>query len=218
MSLSVFPNFAEDVDAIEQFSMKLYNPQSFTNFSLSVLSQSEADFPDGAYIPIENQIPPPTFNGKYENSQFNAVINVVSILPTIEGEAPGTLVLNNIELVAYSVDCQGFSAKKSGNTIEVTGSATLVFTDAVYQFLMPDLTVRQLPLDTTEDFISIVRWQPPNTKIRTITHQFTISTSYVENGVNRNAILTLVIPQTIQWNFNSGVQSFRQILSRSRRV
>lgn len=218
MSFSIFPNLTDDIGTIEQFSMKLYNPQSSTNFSLSVLSQSEADFADGAYIPIENQLPPPTFNGKYESSQFDAVINVVSILPSIEGEIPGTVTLNNIELINYSVDCKGFSAKKSGNTIEVTGRATSVFTDAVYQFLMPDLTVRQLPPDTTEDFISIVRWQPPNTKIRTISHQFTISAGYTENSINRSSIITLVIPQTIQWNFNSGVQGFRQILARSRRA
>lgn len=215
MALSVFPNLADDSDVVEQFSMKLFNPDSIAIFSLGIINQTAADFSETASI---EESPPPTFNGKYEGNLFNATIALNVTMPIDEFAPTGTATLNSFELFAYSVDCEGYSAKKVENQIQVSGSSFNVFPDQVYQFLMPDLTVKTLDPSTSEDFISVVRWVPPNTKVRTISHKFTVIANYTENTINRSAVLTLVMPQTIRWDFASGVAGFQRVLAKSRRA
>lgn len=215
MSLSVFPNLADDSDVVEQFSMKLFNPDSLAIFTLSIQNQTAADFSETASI---EETPPPTFNGKYEGNEFNASIELTITMPETELGPVGIATLDNFELFDYTVDCQGYTAQKTGEFIEVTGSSFNVFTDQVYQFLMPDLSVKTLDPNTSEDFISVVKWIPPSTKSKSISHKFTVIANYTEDGINRSAILTLAMPQTIKWDFNSGVAGFQKVLAKSRRA
>lgn len=219
MSLSVFPNLADDSDVVEQFSMKLFNPASVATFSLSIQNQTVADFSE---LASPEEIPPPVFNGKYEGKPFTATVGINITMPVDELTGPvGTATLNDFYLLDYTVDCAGYSAKKSGEFIEVSGASFNVFPDQVYQFLMPDLSVKQLDPNTTEDFISVVKWVPPSTKYRVVSHKFSVLINYSETttgSVNRSAILTLVMPQAIRWEYSSGVNGFRQVLAKSRRA
>jgi hypothetical protein len=220
MALSVFPDLADDVEIEEKFSMKLFNPASLAILTLSTLSQTAGDFVDPT-LSTEEVATPPTFNGKYEGNQFDAVVKINISMPIDENQAPiGTATVSNIELIDYSIDCDGFDAKRVNDTIEVSGRALNVF-GQTYLFLMPDGSVKGLSSDTEEDFISIVSWSPPEIKVRTISHKFNVIVSYTEtsaqlNNQNLTAVLTLTMPQTIRWDFSSGVQNFQQLLSRSR--
>lgn len=215
MSLSVFPNLTDDLDAVEQFSMKLFNPASLAIFGLSITNQTNEDFGDSVLSFLEN--PPPSLNGKYEGNVFNATINVTITMPSNEFGPIGVATLNSIDLLNYSVDCDGFSATKSGNSIQLTGKPINVFGQN-FAFLMPDLTVKVLDPDTKENFVSLVKWSPPNIKVKTISHQFSVIINYTEDGTSRTSVVTLVMPQTIRWDFGLGVQSFQQVLAKSRRL
>ena len=92
MSLVVNPNiqegvdglFPEDVEITEVFSLQLYNPASIAIFKLKINQQSDADFTDGTVISIEENAPPPAFNGKFEGNSFNAIVEVEVTMPLDE--------------------------------------------------------------------------------------------------------------------------------------
>lgn len=219
MSLSVFPNLAEDVDAIESFNMQMSNPNSIALFAMSVQSQSSADFEDLRFSVEEGQTPPPSFNGKYEGSAFNATLSVSVSMPVAEeGQPANTASLVSLQLLGYNSTAAGFNATQSGETtIAVQGSALNVFTDQIYEFLMEDLkTVKQLRSDTNEKYAALVKWVPPSTKEVVTNHYFTVIVTYDETditGTNRyTAVLTLSLPQTIRWNYNTAVTQFGNLL------
>ena len=209
--------FPEDIELTEVFSLQLYNPASVAIFKLKIKSQSVADFADPT-ASAEESGPPPAFNGKFEGNPFNATIELEVTMPVDELTGPvGVATLTNVVLLNYSVDCDGFTETQQGNDIVVSGTPFGVF-DSVYRFLMPDGSVKSLAADTTEDFVSIVEWSPPTIKVRELSHKFSIIANYVEDGVSRTRAMTLVMPQTIRWNFNSAVSSFQQLVARGRRL
>lgn len=220
MSLSIFPNLADDFDALESFSMQLSNPNSIAQFSLVVDSQTSADFADLRFALVEGESPPPSFNGKYEGSSFDSTLSVNVFVPVpAEGEPAATCTLVSVALLGYNSN-QGFSASMAPqNKIKVNGKALGVFTDQIYEFLMTDLkTVKQLPPDTSEEYAALIKWNPPRTKEKELVHTFTVIVTYDETatfGLNRyTAIITLTLPQTIRWNYNTAVSQFNELLSK----
>ena len=224
MSIIIFPsltedaNLPEDVDVLESFSMQLSNPNSIAQFSLVVDSQTSADFVNLRFVSAEGESPPSSFNGKYEGSSFDSTLSVNVFVPApIEGEPAATCTLVSVALLDYSSN-QGFSASMlPQNKIKVNGKALGVFTDQIYEFLMTDLkTVKQLPPDTTEEYVALVKWNPPRTKEKELIHTFSVIITYDETGVfglNRyTAVITLTLPQTIRWNYDTAVSQFNELL------
>jgi hypothetical protein len=220
MSLSIFPNLAEDVDILESFSMQMGNPNSVAQFSLVVNTQTSADFVDLRFTLTEGESPPPSFNGKYEGSSFDATLSVNVFVPIPEeGQPSATCTLVSLELLDYNSN-QGFSASLlPQNQIKISGKALSVFTDQVYEFLMADFkTVKQLSPDTDEKYAALVKWNPPRTKEKQLTHTFSVIVTYDETstfGLNRyTAVMTLTLPQTIRWNLSTAVTQFSELLSK----
>lgn len=220
MSLSIFPNLAEDVDVLESFSMQLSNPDSLAQFSLVVDSQTPADFVDLRFSVGEGESLPPFFNGKFEGSLFDSTLSVNVFVPLPEeGQLATTCTLVSVALLGYSSN-QGFSASMlPENKINVNGKALDIFTDGFYEFLMSDLkTVKRLEADTTEDYIALVKWSSPRTKEKQLTHTFSVIIVYDETGLfglnRRTAITTLTLPQTIRWNLDTSVSQFTELLNK----
>jgi hypothetical protein len=221
MSFSIFPNLADDADVLESFSMQLSNPNSVASFSMLVQSQSSADFEDLRFVVGEGETPPPSFNGKYEGSVFNSTLSVSVSMPEAEEEQiQGTANLLSLELLAYNASVFGFNASTLNETsISLEGKALNVFTDAFYEFLMPDLkTVKRLEADTIEDYAALVKWNPPSIKEKVITHYFTVIVTYDETSLigtqTYTAVLTLTLPQTIRWNYDPAVLEFSNLLEK----
>jgi hypothetical protein len=226
MSIIVYPSLIEDaylpedVDVLESFSMQLSNPNSIAQFSLVVDSQTSADFVNLRFASAEGESPPPSFNGKYEGSSFDSTLSVNVFVPLpAEGEPAATCALVSVALLGYNSN-EGFSASMAPqNKIKVNGKALGVFTDQIYEFLMTDLkTVKQLPSDTSEEYAALVKWNPPRTKEKELIHTFSVIVTYDETatfGLNRyTAIITLTLPQTIRWNYNTAVSQFNELLSK----
>jgi hypothetical protein len=226
MSLVVFPsltedaNLPEDVDVLESFSMQLRNPDSVAQFSLVVNSQTPADFIDLKFSVAEGESPPPSFNGKYEGSSFDSTLSVNVFVPVpAAGEPAATCTLVSVELLNYSSNVGFIANTIPDNRIKVEGKALDIFTDQIYEFLMSDLkTVKSLQPDTTEKYAALVKWVPPRTKEKTLTHAFTVIVTYDETGMigsNRyTAVITLTLPQTIRWNYTTAVSQFNELLQK----
>lgn len=221
MALSVFPNFSDEGIVEESFFMQMKNEESLAQFTLTI-QQSAGDFVEFEPIDENSTVPVLKFNGKYENSStnFNASLQVIGILPVVEGQPVGTVAITNVELLKYTSGCLGYSASKANNTIALNGIPTQVFTDQVYTFLMKDMkTLKSLSPDTTEEYSALIGWVPPSLKEVTIKHSFTLIITYDEVGGissqnNRTAITTLSVPQTIRWQYYPAVQQFRTILAK----
>jgi hypothetical protein len=227
MSIIVYPSLTEDaylpedVDAVESFSMQLSNPNSIAQFSLVVDSQTSADFANLRFSSIEGESPPPSFNGKYEGSSFDSTLSVNVFVPEPEeGQPIATCTLVSVALLGYSSN-QGFSASMlPQNKIKVSGKALSVFTDQIYEFLMTDLkTVKQLSPDTNEEYAALIKWNPPRTKEKELIHTFSVIVTYDETGFfglnsRYTAIITLTLPQTIRWNYDTAVSQFNELLSK----
>lgn len=235
MSLSIFPNFADDSVIEESFFMQMKNGESLAEFSIMIVQQSAPDFTKRNPSPDDPDAIILEFSGKYENSStpFTSSISVSGYIPApppepgaVGGTAeedPGTVTVTNIEILKYEAECDGYTASKVGDNIVITGVPVQVFTDQVYTFLMKDMkTLKNLPPDTTEDYSALIRWIPPAIKEVTINHSITLIITYDEestalgsvplNGVT--AIVTFTIPQTVRWQYYPAVAQFRQLVAK----
>lgn len=85
-----------------------------------------------------------------------------------------------VPLTISSVDISpiidGITTGFSGNTINISGTASNVFTNKYYQFKMADESIKILPPNTTENFYGIIKYQPDFTRYVEITYTITFTT------------------------------------------
>ena len=167
-----------------------------------------APLPEGGIegVPVPNEV--------YEGSIFSFDI-VYQLYTSVmnENAETQTNVLTKIDLLEYNVGCNGLQAiKLNDNTIRISGACTGVFTDAYYKFLMSDNTVKILPSDTSEDFLALIEWSIPNTKIKTFNHIFKVKVTDLED--NSNEEKTNTFSQTVYWKYETALAQFRTILAK----
>lgn len=157
-------------------------------------------------VPVPNEV--------YEGSTFSFDVVYQLYTPTMSGDTESqTDVLTKIDLLEYTSDSNGLQATKlNDNTIRISGACTGVFTDAYYKFLMPDKTVKILPANTIENFLALIEWSIPNTKIKTINHTLKVKVTDVEH--NSNEERTNMFSQTVYWKYETALAQFRAILSK----
>lgn len=103
--------------------------------------------------------------------------------------------------------------KKSDDTITISGSPSNVFTDAFYEFKMKDGSIKKLPANTEEAYLSITRWSPPSTKILEDV-PYSISLKYKVQGDTAVNEETVTLLQDIYWNYTLSMRSFKTFLSK----
>lgn len=107
-------------------------------------------------------------------------------------------------------------------SLRISGRAIDIFTDAFYQFIMPDNSLKILPPDTTELFLALVRYSPPGVKRKTVTHTVNYDLTYIPNpsggggggGTELTINSTTAFTQDIVWNYNIAVQQFNAVLAK----
>lgn len=107
--------------------------------------------------------------------------------------------------------------KKSNDTLTISGKFGETFTDAYYNFLMKDKTVKTLPMNTKEEFLALVKWSPPGVKHLEVQH--TLSMNYrlvtppIGQGVsNINAQKTF--QQGVYWSYPIAVGQFQALVAK----
>lgn len=104
-------------------------------------------------------------------------------------------------------------------SLRISGRAIDIFTDAFYQFIMPDNSLKILPPDTTEFFLALVRYSPPGIKRKTVTHTVNYDITYQPNpsdplATGQTINNTTAFTQDIVWNYNIAVQQFNAVLAK----
>lgn len=103
----------------------------------------------------------------------------------------------------------------SPNTLRLSGNASNVFTDAYYQFIMPDKSLKILKADTKEAYLSLIRWAPPAIKILHATHTITYLASQTgEFGELIETTETVIFSQDVFWQWRYALQQFNTLLSK----
>jgi hypothetical protein len=153
---------------------------------------------------------PTGFVSVYENSGvFNAELSY-----KIEIPVGGPLTNVPFTLISYVSPFEGFTAsQKDVNTIKINGIATGVFDGSLYDFLMPDGSIQSLPSDTTADFLTLIKWSPPDIKYKVVTHTITAE---IEDPILGPEVMTFNLEQDVYWRLTPALEAFRNLLAKGR--
>jgi len=161
--------------------------------------------------------PPNVIGGVYENGDaFSVDIGfTVPILGGGGGDGGGDSVIYEpatiTKLVSAQSDIKGVMFTKVGDTIRISGSATGVFVDSYYQFIMKDKSIKILPPNTEEPHLAIVKWSPPSTKY-IYDVPYNIKIKYTSANTLTETEETVTILQDIYWNYTASVNGFKTLV------
>ena len=157
--------------------------------------------------------PQNVIDGIYENGDvFSIDIGFAIPIPAGEGSVtyePVTIT----KLISTEADIKGVTFTKVGNIIRISGSATGVFIDSYYQFIMKDKSLKILPVNTQEPYLSIVKWSPPSVKyIYDVPYRIKIK--YTSETTPAETEETITILQDIYWVYPPAVAGFKALLAK----
>ena len=213
MSLSIFPNLAEDATVTDYIQILKYNPNVDVYVKSMIINQSGFDF--SYYTGDETDS---SLQGLYEGSNNTFTADIQFSTSIADANNPGEYVTApcDVTLINYS-SVPSFSATNvDSKTVRITGKALGVFTEQHFRFLMKDKTVKELAYNTTEDFLALVGWAPPPITVKNLIHNFLVQVNYQSQTQQYSAITNVSIPQTVVWSYSSGIASFRNALSRGK--
>lgn len=160
--------------------------------------------PEGAGAPSN------VIDGVYENGDLFSV-DVTFRDPVVTGDA---IEYRPVVLTEVSTDLniEGVKiVKKSNDTVTISGSPTSVFVDSYYQFIMKDNSIKILPPNTKEPYLSIVKWSPPSTKY-IYDVPYLIKVKYTSEATPTVTQETVTILQDIYWNYTASVNGFKALV------
>ena len=120
----------------------------------------------------------------------------------LEG-SPDVITPAIIEIVSTNLPVSGISVVKIAS----------VFTDSYYEFIMKDKSIKILPPNTTEEFLSIITWSPPLTKFIDTTYVLNLNVA-LSTTPTIQTLEVLNLSQGVYWYYPTAVQAFRTLLSK----
>lgn len=156
--------------------------------------------------------PPNRIKAVYEyGGVFSVELKFIeySVDPMLLTSIESPVVISAFTFTPYDsgVKCE----KLSDDTLKISGDLGIIFTDSVYNFIMPDRTIKTLPANTSEQFLTITSWTPPNEKVRDIAHQ--LSVTYTSSDVPATTE-SITISQEIHWKYSTAVAGFRALVAK----
>jgi len=130
--------------------------------------------------------------------QFEGVYASTAVPPVITYQnATAVTLTTNVEINGLVV------SKPNVYTYRISGAWTDAFINSYYQFIMQDYSLKVLPPNTTEDWISLIRYQMPSpTSIqKDIVFSVTIPPDPLVGGAATTENVTM--SQWVFWNFAS---------------
>jgi len=171
--------------------------------ALSITKSSESGFPDVYEAdPAELQL---KIKAVYEYGGPFSVNLIFVNTPAV-----------SVQLISFTSTLNGTNVVQSGvNSFTLSGSAINLFNDAYYQFIMPDKTLKILKADTTETYLSLIKWEPPSVKMLTATHSITyLVTPLVPSAEELPYTTTSTFTQDIFWQWRIAIAQFRTVLAK----
>jgi hypothetical protein len=157
--------------------------------------------------------PPQTLiQSVYQGSTYSVKISFKGPNPL---DPPGTE--NPTYVDATDVSCStnvtpyGLSiVKTSPNSLVLSGTATNVFDNEYYAFLLKNLQVVVLPAINNEEYLSVVKYNVPDTKETSKSYSVTVTYPDVTGSI----IETVNLQQYFYWNYSVSLATFSQTVSK----
>jgi hypothetical protein len=102
--------------------------------------------------------------------------------------------------------------KISANTYIFSGSYSNVIKGAIYTFVMKNGEIKNLPIDTTEDFKAIIKFRLPPTKLEVLNVNFQLSLE----GLMSNIETTANTLQYVHYSYSSAIIAFKDVISKGK--
>jgi len=177
--------------------------------ALSIAKSSESGFPD--VYEADSSDTQLKIKAVYEGGGPFSVNLTFAPVP-VQGSSSSTVTTT---LISFTSTLDGTSVVQNGsNSFTLSGAAANVFTDAYYQFIMPDKTLKILKADTTEKYLSLIRWEPPSIKILTATHSITYLVTPSALGEDLPYTTTSIFTQDVFWQWRTAIAQFGTVLAK----
>lgn len=112
--------------------------------------------------------------------------------------------------ISFSPSLSGISASFSGNSINISGKVTNVFTNKRYDFRMNDGTTKSLPPDTIEPFYGVIKYQADSSRYVEVVYSITLSAVILEVP---DLPVTFIAKQTVNNDWESNRMLLKQLVS-----
>jgi len=144
-----------------------------------------------------------TFEGKYADAGSGGAGATFTYLP-----ATAVSVTTNISAFGLSF------TKPSANVVRITGPYSNVFANTYYRFVMPDLSLKVLPPDTTETFLALERYQMPSPTytMKDIVFSVTIPADPTLGGSPTTETATM--HQYVHWVYQTAVTNVQNLVAK----
>lgn len=103
------------------------------------------------------------------------------------------------------------TATVSGTSVSLSGSQRNVFNDEILTFVMPDMSIKTLPSDTTEDYLALIRYQMPSIVTTMISYSFRVKSTNPYTTVEK--FDTITMSQWIHWKYENGKALVQRIVA-----
>jgi hypothetical protein len=180
-----------------------------SNLSGSFIGQSY--FNDATELQLPYYIPT-----VYEGGAFSVDITFEGAYATGSGQsttytyaaATAVSVTTNISVFGLSL------TKPSANIARITGPYSNVFPNTYYEFVMPDLSLKVLPPNTTEKFLALERYKMPSPTyiMKDIVFSVTIPPDPVEGGSPTTESVTM--HQYVYWVYQTAVSNVQNLVAK----
>lgn len=146
----------------------------------------------------------------YEGSPFSLTLTFTKFIGSDENGDPADFVIKNVNCLT-SLSNFGASITKTTNTsFSLSGSYFGVIEGAIYNFVMRDGTVRQLPANTTEDYRAIIKFRLPSILVDVLEVNFSVT---VDDGEGGEFIENVTMEQYVHYSYTTSVSQFRNLVA-----
>jgi len=178
-----------------------------SNLSGSFIGQSY--FNDATELQLPYYIPT-----VYEGGLFSVDITFEGAYAT---GTPPTYTYAAATAVSVTTDMSAFGltfTKPSANVVRITGPYSNVFPNTYYRFVMPDLSLKVLPPNTTETFLALERYQMPSPTyiMKDIVFSVTISADPTLGGSPTTETATM--HQYVHWVYQTAVTNIQNLVAK----
>lgn len=95
-------------------------------------------------------------------------------------------------------------------TVAFSGKYSGIFNE-IFQFVMRDGSVRNLPINNREDWVAVTKWAPPSSKEKLISYAFEVVT---EDPISEiQSTFSVSIPQYVYWGWQPSLAAFSKFVA-----
>jgi len=179
---------------------------------LSITTGNTVGFPSPPLNPDPGDLTN-TLEDIYEGSKISFDVIYQLYNESFPPGGPNVDATTSVDLISYTNGINGLTAQKvSDQVIRISGTPTGVFTDGYYTVLKKDGSVVDVSQSDTGDYVAVVGWSIPSTKIKDIIHEITANVKDLDT--NEHEIITEQVTQDVYWRADLAVQAFREKLNR----